>query len=176
MIDRRDYKYSINLDISIPHDDERIIKAFCDEMKEITDKCIGEQSSNSLLISQMEYEIRRLLDKEEYRGIMIKNNDFYNEEIWDLNKLLEVYKENYPERFENKKEYTNMDVNNMLFELKEFSGVIGNYNSPAVPFDIPSVNDKIFDSSIRVEVPVINIGSQKEHDEVRDLFFLSNYD
>ena len=97
------------------------------------------------------------MQKDKYTGITVKNNEFFTEELWSLKKLLDVYSKEYPDRFISKKEYTNMEINNMLFDLN-IIGVIGGYDSPAVCADIPSHNNKIFDGEyISVEVPMINI-------------------
>ena len=70
--------------------------------------------------------------------------------------ILWYHKKEYPERFNpNKKEYTNVDVNNMLFDL-QMAKVISSYKSPAYSFQC-SNNDEIFTGSVDVHVPVINI-------------------
>ena len=104
----------------------------------------------------------------DYRGILIRNTDFTETRIWNLQDILEQYKKYYPERYESSKEtYTNIEVNNILFELNIVGAVTG-YECVAVPFDLPSHNDKIFNRSIRVSVPIINIGDKWEHEWIRN--------
>ena len=156
MIDKRTNPYHINLDIDVPFGyDEEIIKEFIGEVQKIKNKCIG-QASDSSIIYQLTYDLECLLQNEKYMGITIKNNEFFNEEFWSLEKLLDEYYKEYPERSISKKEYTNMEVNNMLFELK-ISGVIGGYLSPAVCYDMPFHNNKVFTGHVSVQVPIINV-------------------
>lgn len=160
MIDKRNNPYNINLDIDIPNNDYDTITSLHKELKEIQDKYVG-QPMNESIIHELKYDLRKLLEKPVYWGVKIKNNEFFNTEVWDLNRILTEYKEYYPDRFdETKKEYTNIEVNNILFEL-DIANVIGGYECVAVPFDLPQHNDKIFDKSIRVHVPIINLGSQE---------------
>ena len=166
MINKSKYGH-IYLNVKIPRDDKEIIESFKNDMAEITNKYRGEKA-DELIVARMQTEIKHLLEKEEYQGILIKNDDFYTTEYWSLDKLLSVYKKHFPDSFEDKKEYSNMYVNNMLFELKEFCGAIGDYESPAIPYDILAHNDKVFEGGIHVEVPLLHFGSQEEHDRVRD--------
>lgn len=167
MIDRRIRPYSINLDIDIPHDNKEIIDKFIEDMNDIKNRYLGSPSRESLIID-MAFEIERLLDKPEYQGILVKNDEFYTSEYWELDKIVSEYNKHYPERADsNKKEYTNMEVNNMLFDLN-IAGLIGKYRSPAIPYDIPSHNDKIFSGSVYLEVPVIRLGSQEDFDNIRE--------
>ena len=137
-------------------DDKEIIKEFIEEIKKINNKYIG-QPQDSNTIYQLKYDLEALLQKDKYIGITVKNNEFFTEELWSLEKLLEVYSKEYPDRFTNKKEYTNMEINNMLFDLN-LNGVIGGYRSPAVCADIPSHNNKVFtDEYVSVQVPIINL-------------------
>ena len=157
MIDKRTNPYNIELNIHFPCNDNEIIEEFKEEIRKITNNCIG-QAQNSNTIFQLERDLENLLQNEKYEGITITNNEFYIEELWSLEKLLDVYHREYPDRLTDKKEYTNIDVNNMLFDLK-LCGVIGGYLSPAVCADIPSHNNKIFSGDpIPVEVPIINLG------------------
>lgn len=154
MIDKSVNPYNINLDIDIPVMNEEIIKEFIEEIKKINNKYIG-QPQDSNTIYQLKYDLEALLQNDKYTGITVKNNEFFTEELWSLEKLLEVYSKEYPDRSVCKKEYTNMEVNNILFDLN-LSGVIGDYHSPAVCADIPSHNYKIFtDAYIPVQVPII---------------------
>ena len=156
MIDKRVNPYNINLNIDIPVMDKETIEEFKEEIQKIHNKYIG-QAQDSMIIHQLTYDLEHLLQNEKYNGITIKNNEFFTEELWSLKKLLDVYNTEYPDRFISKKEYTNMEINNMLFDLN-IIGVIGGYDSPAVCADIPSHNNKIFnDEYISVEVPMINI-------------------
>lgn len=156
MIDKSVNHYNINLDIDIPVLNEEIIKEFIEEIKKINNKYIG-QPQDSNTIYQLKYDLEALLQKDKYIGITVKNNEFFTEELWSLEKLLEVYSKEYPDRFTNKKEYTNMEINNMLFDLN-LNGVIGGYRSPAVCADIPSHNNKVFtDEYVSVQVPIINL-------------------
>ena len=60
--------------------------------------------NNETIIMAMEYDLRKLLEKPEYRGIMISNDEFYNTEIWDLNRILEEYQK-HPYHVEKVKTY-----------------------------------------------------------------------
>ena len=156
MIDKSVNPYNINLNIDIPVMNEEIIKEFIEEIQIINNKYIG-QPQDSNTIYQLKYDLEELLQNDKYIGITVKNNEFFTEELWSLEKLLEVYSKEYPDRFICKKEYTNMEVNNILFELN-LNGVIGDYRSPAVCADIPSHNNKIFtDDYISVQVPIIKL-------------------
>lgn len=157
MIDKSVNPYNINLNIDISVMKEEIIKEFIEEIKKINNKYIG-QPQDSNTIYQLKYDLEELLQKDKYIGITVKNNEFFTEELWSLQKLLEVYSKEYPNRSVCKKEYTNIEINNMLFDLN-LKGVIGDYHSPAVCADIPSHNNKIFtDDYIPVQVPIINFG------------------
>lgn len=156
MIDKRVNPYTINLNIDIPVMDKETIEEFQEEIQKIQNKYIG-QAQDSMLLHQIAYDMEKLLQNEKYNGITVKNNEFFTNELWSLKKLLDVYNTEYPDRFISKKEYTNIEINNMLFDLN-LIGVIGGYDSPAVCADIPSHNNKIFnDEYISVEVPIINI-------------------
>ena len=159
--------YSINLDIDIPHDNHEIVNKLINEIQEITDKYYG-LPNNKLTIHELNNELEFLMgSNEDYRGILIKNTDFTETRIWNLQDILEQYKKYYPDRYDRDKEtYTNIEVNNILFELKIVKAITG-YECVAVPFDLPSHNDKIFDRSIRVSVPIINIGDIAEHEWIK---------
>lgn len=155
MIDKRTNPYNINLDIKIEATDEGVIEEFKKDILELKEKWI-EEPQNTYTINRIAYDLEYLLTNEKYEHITIKNNELYDIDLWSLEKLLQVYHKEYPDRATDKKEYTNMDVNNMLFDL-QIAGVIGGYMSPAVCADIPSHNNKIFtDDLINVQVPIIN--------------------
>lgn len=160
--------YNINLDIEIPHDDYEIINKFKEDVNVIIDKYYGE-ASRELTIHELKNDLEYLMQSNsDYRGILIRNTDFTETRIWNLQDILEQYKKYYPERYESSKEtYTNIEVNNILFELNIVGAVTG-YECVAVPFDLPSHNDKIFNRSIRVSVPIINIGDKWEHEWIRN--------
>ena len=156
MIDKRVNPDTINIDIDMPVMDKETIEEFQEEIRKIQNKYIG-QAQDSMLLHQIMYDMEKLLQNEKYNGVTVKNNEFFIQRLWSLDELLDVYSKEYPDRFTSKKEYTNMEINNMLFELN-LIGVIGGYDSPAVCADIPSHNNKIFnDEYISVEVPLIHI-------------------
>lgn len=160
--------YNINLDIDIPHDDYEIINKFKEDVKVIIDKYYGE-AIRELTIHELKNDLEYLMQSNsDYRGILIRNTDFTETRIWSLQDILREYKKYYFDRYKAyKKVYTNIEVNNILFELNIVGAVTG-YECVAVPFDLPSHNDKIFDRSIRVSVPIINIGDKLEHEWIRN--------
>ena len=145
------------MDIDAPWGiNEEIIKEFTEEFKKINDKYIG-QPMDSNIVYRLASDLEYLLQDDRYMGIEVKNNEFFTDKLWSLEKLLDTYSKKYPDRYTDKKEYTNMEINNMLFELK-IGGVIGGYRSPAVCADIPSHNNKVFsDEYINVLIPIIHI-------------------
>ena len=159
MIDRRTDPYGFNIDIDIPftEDDERLPK-LKKELIKIRDKYLGSAINTSTII-YLKCDLERLLHDEEYDGVLITSNDFTEPETWTVTDLLNKYKQNYPDRIEIKKEYTNMEINNMLFDL-QVKGVITNYDSPAVCYDMPFHNNKIFTGLIHVETPIIKVGNK----------------
>ena len=160
--------YSINLDIDIPHDNHEIANKLINEIQKITDKYYG-LPNNESTIHELNNDLEFLMgNNDDYHGILIQNTDFTETRIWNLQDILEQYKKYYPDRYDEDKEtYTNIEVNNILFEL-EMVKVITGYECVAVPFDLPSHNDKIFDRSIRVSVPIINIGDKLEYEWIRN--------
>ena len=159
MIDKRVTPYNITLDINIPIIDKKTIEEFKEEIQKINNKYVG-QAQDSLIISKLAYDLECLLQNEKYAGITIKNNEFFTEELWSLERLLDEYRKEYPDRFTSKQEYTNIEVNNILFDLK-IAGRIGGYRSPAVCADIPSHNNKVFSEEyISVLVPIIYINDK----------------
>ena len=160
--------YHINLDIDIPHDNHEIVEKLINEIQEILDKYYGE-AIRELTIHELKNDLEYLMQSNtDYNGILIRNDDFTETRIWNLQDILHEYKKYYPNRYdENKKTYTNIEVNNILFEL-HIVKVITGYECVAVPFDLPSHNNKIFDRSIKVSVPIINIGDKLEHEWIRN--------
>lgn len=147
---------NINLSIDVPVMNKKNVQEFITEVNNINNKYIG-QKKNSDMIYQLKYDLEALLQNDKYTGITVKNNEFFTEELWSLEKLLEIYNKEYPNRFDRKEEYTNIEVNNMLFELN-IKGIIGDYHSPAVCADLPSHNNKIFiDEYIFLQVPIIQL-------------------
>ena len=118
--------YNINLDIEIPHDDYEIINKFKEDVNVIIDKYYGE-ASRELTIHELKNDLEYLMQSNsDYRGILIRNTDFTETRIWNLQDILEQYKKYYPERYESSKEtYTNIEVNNILFELNIVGAVTG---------------------------------------------------
>ena len=159
MIDRRTDPYGFNIDIDVPftEDDERLPK-LKKELLKIWDKYTGSAIDISTII-ELKCDLEILLHNEEYEGVLITSNDFTEPETWTVTDLLNKYKQNYPNRIEIKKEYTNMEINNMLFDL-HIKGVITNYDSPAVCYDMPFHNNKIFTGLIHVETPIIKVGNK----------------
>ena len=152
MINKSINKNEIFFDVEVPNKD--IAKCLRADFKKIEEKYRGKPIKTNTLI-EMKTDIQHLLNKEKYKNIVVKNNDYYTTDYWDLDKILSEYKKAYPKDFEEKNEYTNIEVNNMLFELSEFKHVIGGYNSPAVPYNMPWHNDKIFEGSVLVEIPIL---------------------
>lgn len=147
----------IQLNTRVPFNDERVDE-FYNDVKAITDKYRGNLMTEDI-IADLERDLSCLLSEEKYSGCTIKGDDFYREEDWTLEKILSIYSKEYPNRFnEKKKEYTNIEVNNILFDL-HLKGVIGGYRSPAIPYEFYPPNEEIFTKeSVMVAVPMINIG------------------
>ena len=146
-------KHDINFNINAESVDDETANSFIEEMKKIREKYIGQPMCTST-VCEMEYDVNKLMANPKYENIQLTNNQFFNTKEWDLNKLLTEYKKHYPLRFdENKTEYTRIEVNNMLFDLN-LKKVIGGYRSPAVCADLPSYNEKLFDGTVTVEVPI----------------------
>lgn len=146
-------KHDIDFNINAESVDEETANSFIEEMKKIRDKYIGQPMCTGT-VCEMKYDVNKLMANPKYKNIHLTNNQLFNTKEWDLNKLLTEYKKHYPLRFdENKTEYTRIEVNNMLFDLN-LKKVIGGYRSPAVCADLPSYNDKLFDGTVTVEVPI----------------------
>lgn len=155
-----DAKYDLEFNIDIDNTNDDIINSFLEEMKKVQDKYIGQPMCESTIL-EMEYDITKIMSNPKYENISLSNNQCFNNEEWDLNKLLNEYKKYYPNRYENKKEYSRIEVNNMLFDLN-LKKVIGKYRSPAVCADLPSYNNKLFDGTVTVEVPIFNFKKKME--------------
>ena len=161
MIDRSTNPYTIVLNVDVPfNEDSKEYHLLMHELNEITDRYIRQAISSSTIF-ELKRDLTCLLHREEYQGVLISNNDFFEPMSWSFSYLLQMYEKHFPDRFEEKEQYNNMEVNNMLFDLNTI-GIIGKYDSPAVCFDLPFHNEKVFDgSNIRVEEPIISLGDRE---------------
>lgn len=78
----------------------------------------------------------------------------FHEEWWSLEKLCEIYKKHYPDRYIKKEKYTKREVNNMLSDL-HIIDVVSDY-SPIYQYTNSEMNDpheihEIYDKNIRVK-------------------------
>ena len=74
----------------------------------------------------------------------------YHETIWSVDELCEIYEEYYPERYEDKEEYTRIEINNMLFDL-HIIDIVERYQCVALPYSFAEKhNNEIFEGTIRV--------------------------
>lgn len=80
------------------------------------------------------------------------DEDFSTKQSWSLSEVLECYYKIYPERYESKKEFTKIEVNNMLFDLQAV-GVIASYEAilPCNQTIIELHGQDTFDSRIDVD-------------------------
>lgn len=147
--------HNINIEVHAAHAPKEILESFIDDFESIQQKYVGYRR-NEESIKRLAAEIEMLLHNPRYNGIMVRNDQFYCEERWGLDKILSEYEEHYPKRYNpDKKRYSNMEVNNMLFDLS-IKGIIEEYDSPAINANLPHHNNKLFDGSVRVNVPLIN--------------------
>ena len=145
----------INLQIHAEHVPKEVLYSFIQDFERIERDYAGLPMKESNLL-RLAAEIERLMHNPEYVGIMVKNEQIYREEEWDLDKILTLYGQHYPKRYDpEKKNYSNMEVNNMLFDLS-IKGIIKGYNSPAIRYNLPSHNNKLFHGNVKVDVPLIN--------------------
>ena len=158
MINKNLNNHDISFDVDGGNVPKDVLMSFIHDFEAIQKKKYEGTNMNESTIYAMEYDIRKLMHDPKYKDISINNKQFYQEKYWALEKILKEYEKHFPERFEQKKEYTNIEVNNMLFDLHN-AGVIGGYASPAVSADIPTYYNKIFDNDkeVLVEVPIIRI-------------------
>lgn len=82
----------------------------------------------------------------------LKGDLAYHDAVWTIEDICKAHKLYSHETHIEKEEYTRMEVNNMLFDLKELYDVIRSYSQVAVPcVDCRSYNDEIFDGIVEVE-------------------------
>ena len=130
-----------HIDIEFTCENEEQFEKYKPRLLEIRDKIYGQPWDNETK-TMLQYEMLRLEDyircyEELGNNISVELTGAvaYNRAEWSLEELLKYYKYYYPERFEDKKTYRRIDVNNMLFEL-ELKGVIKGYECVALPYSI----------------------------------------
>lgn len=145
----------LNLNIHIPNMDQNKITEFKVDLERINSKYKGQPFSNEI-VTKIATDLEEISSK---YGAIIKSDEWYNEELWTLNQLLSTYKNEYPDRYENKEEYTKIEINNILFDL-QIAGVILGYKKITYPNS--SSNKEIFHRGVTVFIPIINIKPTEE--------------
>ena len=75
----------------------------------------------------------------------------YHNVTWTVEDIKRVYQKYYSDRFEDKNEYTRLEVNNMLFNLS-IADVIDDYECVALPYSIAEdYNNELFDGLVHVK-------------------------
>lgn len=149
----------INLDVKIPFNDKYKINSFYAELREIVDKYVGGVRDKNMEI-ELEYNLKLLAYRDEYRGILISSKDVTRREDWPVDHLLLMHQRYCPDQHEIKKTYRRMDINNMLWDLM-IRNIIISYEQVAYPFET-SLNEREFNKySVWVKVPAINIGDKE---------------
>lgn len=154
--------YEINFETSEISEEERNsenFKKLLRKLEKIFNGFYG-QKNDSLTFHYLIQEVRDTV--ETYRmnnpnsTLYIKTDDdkAFKWTYLTIEEITNLHKKYCPENYENKPEYTNMEVNNMLFDLNVLK-VIKGYDSPAICYDMPFHNNKICNHSIYVNKRII---------------------
>ena len=128
-------------------DNSMLNKFFEEFKKKYQGKMIKEDTKYkmNLEIEQFKNEL-----KEEYPQYPIvcrlKGPVAYHRAEWTLKTILELYQKHYPERYEEKNEYSWLDVNNMLFDLQMID-LIEYYRMPHHKY---GTGNEAFDGTVTV--------------------------
>ena len=154
--------YEINFETSEISEKEANSENFIklkEELYTIFNKYEG-RKNDSLEFYNLIQEVQRSVEKyrmeNPHSTLYIKTDDdkAFAWTYLTVKEIADLHEKYCPENYENKLEYTNMEVNNMLFDLNVIK-VIKGYNSPAVCYDLPFHNNKICDESIHVNKRVL---------------------
>lgn len=154
--------YEINFETSKISEEEANSKNFIklkEKLYTIFNKYEG-RNNDSLNFYDLIYEVQKAVAKYRMENpdstLYIKTDDdkAFAWTYLTVKEIADLHKKYCPENYENKSEYTNMEVNNMLFDLNVIK-VIKGYDSPAVCYDLPFHNNKICNGSIYVNKRVL---------------------
>ena len=142
----------INIDIRLPMEAIKDIKKFQKTLnaqfncREIDEACKIELNR---YVKQFEEDMKAKYPFDKNISIKVKGDLAYYETSWTLTNILEHYQKEFPERYQEKKQYTRIEVNNMLFDL-QLADIIGRYGAVAVPLTDCSYNNEIFSGVVSV--------------------------
>ena len=137
-----------DIDINFHCETEEELEKYKSDLLAIREKFIGQPWCESTK-HELQYEMLRLESKIKYNEdynvtASLEGEAAYKDTYWSLEELIGYYKKYYPERYEDKKEYTRLEVNNMLFEL-HLKGLVDGYMCVALPYSFAEKhNNKIF--------------------------------
>ena len=120
--------------------------------KEFEGKPINEEFKFELNYKVNEFK-QKLKHKYDYYNVECKINGgmAYHDIMLSVREICELHKEYYPARFEEKENYTRLEVNNMLFDL-HIADVVKGYECIALPYSFADkYNNEIFDSVVSVK-------------------------
>ena len=125
--------------------DEELLKQAMDGLKSLEKEAINDLNRA---------KVRAYKSMIEQAGYEVHTNSTIGDyvETWTLKNVLEAYKKHYPERYMDKKEYSRMDVNNMLFDLC-LANVLRGHSQVALPYSIAEdYNNEPFKGWIQVQI------------------------
>ena len=150
-------EYTINfetLPVTIEESETEDFKKLIKRIKETGNKYLYKQSNEINAICLFS-EIESIMEEYKYEhpcstfNIRPDSKYAYERAYLTVQEIAELHKK-YCRYHKDKKEYTNMEVNNMLFDLKLIKQ-LSSYVSPAVCADIPSHNNKICTEDVLVK-------------------------
>lgn len=154
--------YEINFETSKISEEEANSENFLklkEKLYTIFNKYEG-RNNNYLNFYDLIYEVQKVIAKYRMENpnstLYIKTDDdkAFAWTYLTVKEIADLHKKYCPENYENKSEYTNMEVNNMLFDLDVIK-VIKGYDSPAVLYNLPFHNNEICNKSIYVNKRVL---------------------
>lgn len=126
-------------------------------IKKINEKYVGIEldGCNKALLNAEIHEFKEYM-KYEYPDydltLDLKGDLAYHDAVWTIEEICKAHRLYFSDKHVEKEKYTRIEVNNMLFDLKELSNVL-NYYSPVAlcTVDGSSYNDEIFEGAVEVE-------------------------
>lgn len=129
--------------------EDPMYQKFLEEIESFKGQLLDETTEAEINNLAKEFEAYMKENYPEHDDIKCKVMDSYHVVAWTLHDILEAYKQEYPERYVDKDEYTRIEVNNMLFDL-EIADVIGDYENVVYPFSSDESKNKAWDSIVSV--------------------------
>ena len=137
---------------NIPSEAFQETKEFCENFKKKWERTSFTEQS----VIEMNYELEEFQRsiEENYTCLQkpivrLDGEIAFHRVDWNIEDICAAYKKEYPERYKDKREYTRMEVNNMLFDL-ELANVIGGYGAVASSWDLRDYNSEIFCGNVEV--------------------------